>query len=199
MCFVETCKEGFEDKTLGSSDMSPCKKNKSSFNDGSSMHTTMVKSPQEACSVSLHLSPSSGNNSISPPLIEKISEATDNQIGGLSNGTRKQIHRSDDKENQNTENGFVAVKKKQYAGTKFEDTKLKPQSILVEATRNKRTAHQTNESEETLNRRVLAETTNIQHFDSVGVTGKWKCPQKSKPDRGPPLKQLRLERWVYKV
>ncbi|KAL5750853.1 hypothetical protein ACOSP7_025456 [Xanthoceras sorbifolium] len=35
--------------------------------------------------------------------------------------------------------------------------------------------------------------------DVIGVTEKWRCPQKSKPNRGPPLKQLQLERWIHKI
>ncbi|KAK1327050.1 hypothetical protein QJS10_CPA01g02799 [Acorus calamus] len=31
------------------------------------------------------------------------------------------------------------------------------------------------------------------------VPSKWRCPRKGKPDKGPPLKQLRLERWVHRV
>ncbi|KAM7525497.1 hypothetical protein LguiA_015399 [Lonicera macranthoides] len=50
-----------------------------------------------------------------------------------------------------------------------------------------------------LRRKVLSERTNFQHTDVLGVTGKWRCPQKSKPNLGPPLKQLRLEQWVHRV
>ncbi|KAL4340074.1 hypothetical protein GQ457_08G026070 [Hibiscus cannabinus] len=53
-------------------------------------------------------------------------------------------------------------------------------------------------------RKVLAETTNVSvgrqwEAKAVEITGKWRCPQKSKPQRGPPLKQLRLEQWVHRV
>lgn len=52
------------------------------------------------------------------------------------------------------------------------------------------------------NRKALAETTNGyggSESDVSGSTGKWKCPQKSKPSVGPPLKQLRLEKWINLV
>ncbi|KAG9452166.1 hypothetical protein H6P81_005070 [Aristolochia fimbriata] len=31
------------------------------------------------------------------------------------------------------------------------------------------------------------------------IGGKWQCPRKKKPYEGPPLKQLRLERWVHRL
>lgn len=48
-------------------------------------------------------------------------------------------------------------------------------------------------------RKVLAETTNFQYSDAMEVAGKWRCPQKSKPNLGPPLKQLRLEQWIHRM
>ncbi|GFZ16645.1 hypothetical protein Acr_25g0010540 [Actinidia rufa] len=36
-------------------------------------------------------------------------------------------------------------------------------------------------------------------FPALEITGKWKCPQKSKLNLGPPLKQLRLEQWLQWV
>ncbi|XP_051116997.1 uncharacterized protein LOC127241817 [Andrographis paniculata] len=32
--------------------------------------------------------------------------------------------------------------------------------------------------------------------DALGDTGEWQCPQKNKPNLGPPMKQVRLEQWV---
>jgi len=48
-------------------------------------------------------------------------------------------------------------------------------------------------------REALKETTNFLHSCKMEVAGKWRCPQKSKPDKGPPLKQLRLEKWVHRL
>ena len=48
-------------------------------------------------------------------------------------------------------------------------------------------------------RKVLSEKTNLQHSDGRERAGKWRCPQKDKSDLGPPLKQLRLERWVHRL
>ncbi|KAK1303191.1 hypothetical protein QJS10_CPB11g00277 [Acorus calamus] len=50
-------------------------------------------------------------------------------------------------------------------------------------------------------RSVLLEKTNIlaEQEAETKVPSKWRCPRKGKPDKGPPLKQLRLERWVHRV
>ncbi|KNA07574.1 hypothetical protein SOVF_170560 isoform A [Spinacia oleracea] len=50
-----------------------------------------------------------------------------------------------------------------------------------------------------LRREILRETTNFNLSHLPEVAGKWKCPQKHKPDTGPPMKQLRLERWIHKI
>ncbi|KAJ8557945.1 hypothetical protein K7X08_004711 [Anisodus acutangulus] len=49
-----------------------------------------------------------------------------------------------------------------------------------------------------LTRKALAETTNL-HPSALETTGKWRCPQRTKPNLGPPLKQLRLEQWVRRA
>jgi len=48
-------------------------------------------------------------------------------------------------------------------------------------------------------RKASTEATNFQQSNVTEITGKWQFPHKRKPDRGPTLKQLRLERWVHKV
>lgn len=51
-------------------------------------------------------------------------------------------------------------------------------------------------------RRVLTDQTNVLFAEeaiAAEVSGKWKCPRKSKPYVGPPFKQLRLERWMRQV
>lgn len=50
-----------------------------------------------------------------------------------------------------------------------------------------------------VNRAALAERTNFLDSSVNETTGKWKCPQKRKQDFGPPLKQLRLEKWVHRM
>ncbi|GJY01543.1 hypothetical protein Tco_0359695, partial [Tanacetum coccineum] len=44
-----------------------------------------------------------------------------------------------------------------------------------------------------MKRKTLTDVTNINVERLPSVTGKWKCPRKSKPDNGPPLKQLDLD------
>ncbi|KAF4374772.1 hypothetical protein F8388_020293 [Cannabis sativa] len=48
-------------------------------------------------------------------------------------------------------------------------------------------------------RKALVERTNFTLSGVPEATGKWQCPQKRKPNHGPPLKQLRLERWVHRL
>ncbi|KMT14128.1 hypothetical protein BVRB_4g079500 [Beta vulgaris subsp. vulgaris] len=50
-----------------------------------------------------------------------------------------------------------------------------------------------------LRKDILKETTNFDVSRVPEVAGKWRCPQKDKPDTGPPMKQLRLERWVHRI
>ncbi|KAH9622190.1 hypothetical protein KSS87_009577 [Heliosperma pusillum] len=47
-------------------------------------------------------------------------------------------------------------------------------------------------------REVFKETTNTRYSCGLESAGKWRCPQKNKPNAGPPLKQLRLEKWVHR-
>ncbi|KAJ1383646.1 hypothetical protein SESBI_43184 [Sesbania bispinosa] len=48
-------------------------------------------------------------------------------------------------------------------------------------------------------RKAVTEATNLQQSNAMEITGKWQCPQKRKPNTGPALKQLRLERWVHRI
>ncbi|KAL5551386.1 hypothetical protein UlMin_001562 [Ulmus minor] len=48
-------------------------------------------------------------------------------------------------------------------------------------------------------RKALADITNFDLSSVTEITGKWRCPQKRKPNLGPPLKQLRLEQWIRRV
>ncbi|XP_038726175.1 uncharacterized protein LOC120017140 isoform X1 [Tripterygium wilfordii] len=102
----------------------------------------------------------------------------------------------------NSENGFVTMRK-----NKPNDENSRPEEILLGGSRNKSRVplHQTKRinsaeldiaSNSVEGRNILAERSNFQHPDVMGVTGKWRCPQKNKPNIGPPMKQLRLERWV---
>ncbi|RVW50788.1 hypothetical protein CK203_076813 [Vitis vinifera] len=74
----------------------------------------------------------------------------------------------------------------------------KKTSLLVRS-RNTGMVLSTGEKNVGVRRKVLSEKTNLPHSDVTEIAGKWKCPQKSKPDLGPPLKQLRLEQWVHRL
>lgn len=96
------------------------------------------------------------------------------------------------KENQGTtiaENGFVSTRNERRE-------RVNHDSCLKNCLRNGVT-----DSLAVLRRKPLSETTNnnIRHADYSEITGKWQCPQKRKPNLGPPLKQLRLEQWVHRV
>ncbi|TQE08620.1 hypothetical protein C1H46_005796 [Malus baccata] len=103
---------------------------------------------------------------------------------------RKPTHGSRDRKddgNEISENGFITTRKGKLTRNNQEKIVERPQEI------SKMTAPIV------VKRKALADATNIHHSPAAGITGKWKCPQKSKPNRGPPLKQLRLEKWVRKL
>lgn len=89
--------------------------------------------------------------------------------------------------NEISENGFITTRKGKLRRNNQEKMVERPQEI------SKMTAPAV------VKRKALADATNIHHSPAAGITGKWKCPQKSKPNRGPALKQLRLEKWVRKL
>ena len=107
----------------------------------------------------------------------------------------KSIHGCSGKENAEniSENGFVATRKMGLTRTNNENSLKSTEGI------NKGTVPSAGGNVGVVKRKVLTETTNFQHSDAMAVTGKWRCPQKSKPNLGPPLKQLRLEQWVRRV
>lgn len=95
----------------------------------------------------------------------------------------------------NKENdGFVTTRKKICTGgNNDENCGKKPEKILLERSASTvKLPLQCGVSK----RKALTETTNVQLYNDIGITGKWQCPQKRKPDLGPAMKQLRLERWV---
>ncbi|KAI3840072.1 hypothetical protein MKX03_017273 [Papaver bracteatum] len=88
-------------------------------------------------------------------------------------------------------NGFVSTNKKHCA------SKIGG-NVLERTTRNNQVL---GEMQTTVARRPFSERTNIFPHGAAAqeITGKWKCPQKNKPDLGHPMKQQRLERWIYRV
>ena len=103
--------------------------------------------------------------------------------------TRKSALRCEDKEDDGEEianDGFVSTRKGRHRRASEENNNLKTRRGII------------NEEYSTIGRKALAERTNFQVSSVTEITGKWKCPQKRKPNLGPPLKQLRLERWVHR-
>ncbi|GMY29940.1 putative enoyl-coa hydratase 2, mitochondrial [Fagus crenata] len=117
-------------------------------------------------------------------------------VSPKSNSKLNVVNGSSGKENEGdniSENGFVATRKMGFTRTNNENSLRMPKGI------NKGTVTSAGGKVGVIKRKVLTETTNFQHSDAMAVTGKWRCPQKSKPNLGPPLKQLRLEQWVRRV
>lgn len=115
--------------------------------------------------------------------------------------------RSNNKENEGKEaqgNGFVTTRKSRITKPNVENSldRHRQQQILSECSEGRGMTSRDGERDEkdaAVKRKVLSEVSNLEHPDGNGVTGKWKCPQKSKPNLGPPMKQLRLERWVHRL
>lgn len=117
-------------------------------------------------------------------MIQRSSEA-DSQTKGVV-GPASAADDASDKENvgkESAEHGFVSTRKNRCSGENDQQNT----GVVVSCAEKK-----VRES-----RKVLSEKTNVRQSDVKEVAGKWLCPQKGKPDLGPPLKQLRLERWIH--
>ncbi|KAF2315084.1 hypothetical protein GH714_038128 [Hevea brasiliensis] len=111
---------------------------------------------------------------------------------------KKSTCENNNKENEGKEvldSGSVTTKNRWI--TNEENSLHKPLKILSECSRNKRITSDCGNN--AIERKVLSERTNLERIDATEITGKWRCPQKTKPNIGPPLKQLRLERWVHRL
>lgn len=100
--------------------------------------------------------------------------------------------RSIAKENEATdllEDGFISVRKKRSRAN--DENAVRFTNGVKPMTNHEKDGH--------IVRKVLSEISNSHYQNIVGCTGKWSCPQKNKPDLGPPLKQLRLDQWVRRV
>lgn len=213
-CSVKIFKESLEGKTLKSGDTSPSKDvEESSFNGKVSTSELKQEVSKEGLSLTLNINDSSSNNRNKSPMklfqqesmedVNLVSLTSNVKLAPVSGASpRKQTHGTDDKENEQkgiTENGFVATKKNPSTRTENEDSLKMPQGILLECPRSKGTVSPAGKKNVIVRRKALMETTNYQNSDALEVTGKWRCPQRSKPNLGPPLKQLRLERWIHRV
>lgn len=92
-----------------------------------------------------------------------------------------------------SENGFVTTRKRKFTAKNDENSPKGPQES------SKATVPIVGGKEAVVRRKALADTTNFHHSPATMITGKWKCPQKRKPNVGPPLKQLGLEQWIRKL
>lgn len=109
---------------------------------------------------------------------------------------KKSIHGCNSNEDDRKEklsNGFVATKKYRYSRANDEN------SLQIPKQSEEKIVSLAGGMDSDVKRLPLKEKTNFHLSSVIGITGKWKCPQKSKPNLGPPLKQLRLERWVRKI
>ncbi|PON65121.1 ATP-dependent caseinolytic protease/crotonase family protein [Trema orientale] len=108
----------------------------------------------------------------------------------------KPTHGCDDKENDGTEisnDGFVTTRKGRL-------TMLNEENLVEMPKQNRKgTVSLAGGKGSAVERKPLAERKNFHRSGVTEITGKWQCPQKRKPNLGPPLKQLRLERWVHRV
>lgn len=112
---------------------------------------------------------------------------------------------SNEEQKENTEvmakNGFISTRNRD--GVKKLEENSKAECLKVSGKRSRGELEGDNGAvgrERTFPvRGVLAEKTNVCFAEEAIKSespGKWQCPRKSKPYAGPPLKQLRLERWV---
>ncbi|CAB4307884.1 unnamed protein product [Prunus armeniaca] len=109
---------------------------------------------------------------------------------------RKPTHGSEDRNdngNKISEDGFIRTRKDKLPRKSYENIMEGRQEI------SKVTAPLAGGRDAVVKRKPLADATNFHHSPAMEITGKWKCPQKSKPNIGPSLKQLRLEKWVRKL
>ncbi|XP_022868615.1 uncharacterized protein LOC111388166 [Olea europaea var. sylvestris] len=113
---------------------------------------------------------------------------------------KKLAERRNEKENiegtELAENGFISTRKSKSREVNSENIE-RPHRIPPKSLRNGVTISSNRNEDSKTTRKVLCETTNFQQYaNAIESRGKWRCPQKSKPELGPPLKQLRLERWI---
>ncbi|KAG2676327.1 hypothetical protein I3760_12G047800 [Carya illinoinensis] len=117
-----------------------------------------------------------------------------NLLNGITmKKSTQEISGKENEEKDVSEIGFVTTRNINFKRTNNEDSMRRPEG------NNKRTDSTSCGKKGLIKTKVLAETTNFQHSGAMEVTGKWQCPQKSKPDKGPPLKQLRLEQWIRRA
>ncbi|CAL5429607.1 unnamed protein product [Camellia sinensis] len=175
---------------------------------------------READIMSLNTNRSSGrNNSLSQKMLTHSRDSVDKnpaqtekhgvfaQVLDLievnGNSIRKPTCGSNDKENDGNmfaENGFISTRNNRRSRPNNDSSLKRSMEDQFDRLRSKATDSSVVDKEAIRRRKPLSETTNFQNtVVSSGITGTWNCPQQSKPNLGPPLKQLRLEKWVHRV
>ncbi|CAM8885123.1 unnamed protein product [Rhodiola kirilowii] len=108
-----------------------------------------------------------------------------------------------DKENEqpdSTKNGFISTKKTRKKIPNYENsTSLQKQHRVLVDNLSITKSVQGSIITTTSKRMALPNVTNTQHSVELETSRKWKCPQRSKANLRPPLKQLRLEQWVTRA
>ncbi|PIA30892.1 hypothetical protein AQUCO_05300018v1 [Aquilegia coerulea] len=107
------------------------------------------------------------------------------------NGYRKEV-------NEAAANGFISTKK--YRNENDRKCSKNSQENRTKGIKVPNLNLPLNEIHMGIERSPFYDRTNVSYKVTVPEnTGKWQCPQKPKPDVGPPLKQLRLTQWVRRV
>ncbi|KAE8650047.1 uncharacterized protein LOC101212491 isoform X2 [Cucumis sativus] len=205
-----TSEQDPKEKTMGTNDISPTKEVPISNLTTEDLQCKFQERVlQENGLVPLHKNRSSNDGNSKPPthtnLIHKIDPILENsetksevqpQLKGSNHmpcvfpNVREPNDLSHNKENKErgvSNVGFITANKRG-----FSEATCKKSVEMQENYNNKEAGR----AFACLRRKGLSDKTNTEHSNIIEVIGKWSCPQKSKPNLGPPLKQLRLERWV---
>lgn len=149
--------------------------------DGTSVHKSTgrighVKDSQEK--EDLHEIVSPGTTDMTVPKGDSLGRPTNRSSNGKEN-----------EETELLENGFISIRKKSSQANAGNVPRL----------RNGVRPMINHEKDANIVRKVLSEISNFHSANRLESTGKWSCPQKNKPNLGPPLKQLRLDQWFRRV
>ncbi|KAL3817988.1 hypothetical protein ACJIZ3_003893 [Penstemon smallii] len=130
--------------------------------------------------------------------LNKSIEEKDRSISSLEKkDLDEHVFKGIGKENELLEDGFVSTRKKSKQTNT--ENRRRPLGGQSESIRSRAKYESNYEKNAKITRRVLSDATNLHLPNIPETTGKWRCPQKGKPDLGPPLKQLRLEQWIRRV
>ncbi|KAJ1391717.1 hypothetical protein SESBI_36377 [Sesbania bispinosa] len=154
------------------------------------------------CNEEAHLMPLDTNKSaIRPPkLVQKNDTREAKPKDEIQHDKIDMSARSSNCTANKENDGFVTTRRNSSTGANDENSWKKPEKISLQCSTNTRTAPLACEQRAAVTKRkALTEATNLQQSNAMEITGKWQCPQKRKPNTGPALKQLRLERWVHRV